>query len=43
MITIKSERELDFMRQAGRIVGETLNLIESHVRAGVTTKGILTR
>lgn len=38
MITIKSERELDFMRQAGRIVGETLNLIESHVRAGVTTK-----
>ncbi|MGK2945265.1 MAG: type I methionyl aminopeptidase [Desulfuromonadales bacterium] len=37
MIVLKSPAELEKMRDAGRIVAETLALIESHVRPGVTT------
>ena len=37
MITRKSERELEKMRRAGRIVAEALALIESELRPGVTT------
>ena len=38
MITIKSSREVEIMATAGRILAETLQLIESHVRPGVTTE-----
>lgn len=37
MITIKSPREVDTMSAAGRIVAETLQLVGSHARPGVTT------
>lgn len=37
MITVKSAAELDMMRQAGRIVGETLKLMERMVRPGIRT------
>ena len=37
MIVLKSPAELDKMRAAGRIVAETLALLESRVRPGVRT------
>lgn len=37
-ITIKKESHIEKMRIAGRITGETLNLIEKNIRPGVTTK-----
>jgi methionyl aminopeptidase len=37
MITRKSPREIGQMRRAGRIVAETLALLESELRAGITT------
>jgi methionyl aminopeptidase len=37
MITIKSPRELETMAAAGRILAETLALVASHVRPGVST------
>ncbi|MDO4534646.1 MAG: type I methionyl aminopeptidase [Clostridium perfringens] len=37
MIIIKNDLEVDLMRKAGRIVGETLNLLETKVRPGITT------
>ncbi len=37
-IGIKSEREIDLMRESGKIVGEVLNLIGSHIRPGITTE-----
>ncbi|MGL5614851.1 MAG: type I methionyl aminopeptidase [Sarcina sp.] len=37
MITIKNEIEIDLMRKAGRIVGETLNLLKQNIRPGITT------
>ncbi len=33
----KSEREIEIMREAGRIVAEVLDLIADHIRPGVTT------
>lgn len=38
MITCKSERELKYMREAGKIAAETLAKLASAVRPGVTTK-----
>ncbi len=38
MIVRKRPEEIDKMRRAGRVVGETLELLRGHVRAGVTTK-----
>lgn len=38
MIFIKNDKEIDLMRSAGRIVAETLLLIEQKVRPGITTK-----
>jgi len=35
--TIKSPAEIAIMREAGRIVAETLALVQEHVRPGVTT------
>ena len=40
MITIKSPRELDTMAAAGRIVAETLALVERHVRPGISTEAL---
>lgn len=37
MITIKSQREIELMREAGRIVAETLALLEKTVKPGMTT------
>lgn len=37
MITIKSQRELDLMRRAGRVVAEVLHQLEQAVRPGITT------
>lgn len=37
MISIKSEKDLEKMREAGRITIEALHLIQEHVVAGVTT------
>ena len=37
-ISIKSAREIEFMRESNRIVGEVIKLIGTQVRPGVTTK-----
>ncbi len=37
MIKIKSPRELQIMREAGRITGECFELVKEHLRPGVTT------
>ncbi len=37
MITIKSKAEFDTMRRAGRLVAETLDKLQSSVKAGMTT------
>src|SRR5204863_3236365 len=36
-ITLKSNKEIELMRHAGRIVGQTLQLLAQHVKPGVTT------
>ena len=36
-IYLKTQKELDLMRRAGRIVGQTLQLLAEHVKPGVTT------
>lgn len=38
MIYIKNDQDISLMRKAGKIVGDTLNLIESIVKSGVSTK-----
>lgn len=38
MITIKSERELDLMRQAGMLVSKMHKYIKPYIKAGITTK-----
>lgn len=38
MIFVKSEQELQKMRQAGRIVARVLELMREHVRPGITTE-----
>lgn len=37
MIIVKNNREIDLMRKAGRIVAETLQLVEENVKPGITT------
>jgi methionyl aminopeptidase len=37
VIYIKTEKEIDFIRESCRIVAETLQLVKSNVKAGVTT------
>lgn len=37
MIYIKTKKEIDFIRESCRIVAETLRLVKSNVKAGVTT------
>lgn len=38
MITIKSEREIELMRKAGEIVGNTHNYLKKYIKPGITTK-----
>lgn len=40
MITLKSRREIETMAAAGRILADTLALIEEHTRPGVTTEDL---
>lgn len=37
MVTIKSEREIELMKHAGQILGNTLKLLEENVKPGITT------
>ncbi len=37
MITIKSKSEIEKMRQAGKITGDALRLVEKHIRPGIST------
>jgi len=37
MILIKTDKEIEFMRQAGKIVGNTLLKLEEVIRPGITT------
>lgn len=37
MINIKNSREIELMKESGKLVGETLNMIESHIRPGIST------
>lgn len=38
MILIKSKKEIDYIRESCRIVAETLQLVKSKIKVGVTTK-----
>lgn len=38
MISIKSAREIELMRIAGRIASQTLDMVEKHIRPGVSTE-----
>ena len=38
MILIKSNREIDYIRESCKIVAETLQLVKRYVKVGVTTK-----
>ena len=40
MISIKGKKEIDLMSEAGRIVRDTLNLLEKHIKPGVSTKDL---
>ena len=37
MISIKSEREIELLRKAGKIVGDTHNYIKQYIKPGITT------
>jgi len=38
MISIKTEKEIELMRIAGKIVGDTHNYLKKYIRPGITTK-----
>ena len=40
MITIKSPKEIELMREACRVVRETLDYVGKNIRAGMTTKDV---
>ena len=40
MYTIKSEKEIEYMRESCRIVKETLDFVGKNIRAGMTTKEV---
>ena len=40
MIQLKSPREIEKMRDAGRIVAEVLDLISENIRSGITTRSL---
>ena len=37
MIIIKTSKEIDYMKESGRIVEEALNLMEKSIRPGIST------
>ncbi|WP_250278374.1 type I methionyl aminopeptidase [[Clostridium] colinum] len=37
-ITIKNEKHIDYMKEAGKINSEVLNLLESYIKPGISTK-----
>ena len=37
MIIIKNDNEIEYMRHAGKIVGETLLKLEEAIKPGITT------
>jgi methionyl aminopeptidase len=37
-ITIKTQKEIELMRRAGQIVGQTLRLLKENVKPGITTR-----
>lgn len=37
MVTIKSKTEIEYMKEAGKVTGEALKLLESLVKPGITT------
>ena len=40
MVTIKSERDIELMREAGRILAKIHELLAKEIRAGMTTKDL---
>ena len=40
MITVKKESEIQKMREAGAIVGETLKMIEEYIKPGISTNSL---
>ena len=40
MIHIKSEKEIDLMRESCKIVRDTLAFVESRIKAGMSTKEV---
>ncbi len=38
MISVKTPREIDLMREAGKVVAGILDTVEKHLRVGITTK-----
>ena len=40
MITVKNEKEIEYMRESCRIVKETLDYVSKNIRAGMTTKEV---
>ena len=40
MIIIKTDAQIEIMRKAGRIVAETLDLIEEEIKPGMSTKDL---
>lgn len=38
MITLKSQREIDIMREAGRMVALTREEVKKHIKPGISTK-----
>jgi methionyl aminopeptidase len=40
MFSIKSEREIDLIRESGRIVSDVLKLLENYIKPGVKTKDL---
>lgn len=40
MISIKSKREIDLMKEAGRIVGLTHSMLKTKIRPGISTKDL---
>lgn len=39
-VTVKSARELEYMREAGKILNKTLRILEETIRPGISTKEI---
>lgn len=38
MIVLKTDKEIDIMRESGRLAAQLLNLVEEHIQPGITTQ-----